>query len=84
MSKNRIYNSSAGSRDHPPSIHSFDKPDEYHHELRQDMDQMQSMANLEDIGSPAWVNDVTAEPSHSGESTLFTQKLLAASRVSLF
>ena len=46
------------------------------------MDQMHKMANLEEVGSPAWVNDVTEEPSHSGESPLFTQKLLAASRVS--
>jgi len=45
------------------------------------MDQMHKMANLEEVGSPAWVNDVTEEPSHSGESPLFTQKLLAASRV---
>ena len=61
---------------------SFDKPREYHDELRSNVDELLVAETIAEAGSPSWVaNNVTNQKTHSEESPLFTHHLLAASRV---
>lgn len=70
-----------GSKYHPPGQFSHDKSREYHDQLRNDIDNFLDDEYLTEKGTPKYVADYTKETVHSGESPLFTNKLLAQNKL---
>ena len=68
----------------PPGQFSFNKDDTYVSEIQDEYQLLLNQENQENHGAPYWVSDVQREVTHSGESPLFTNKLLATGKVTNF
>lgn len=72
--------SATGTKHHPPSLFSFSQPAEYHERLQRDLERLVNDGSGR-VSSPKWAVRVAHQSNHSGQSPLFVQQLLAASRV---
>ncbi|XP_025079008.1 uncharacterized protein LOC112555062 [Pomacea canaliculata] len=68
------------SKRSPIGIYSYDKPRDYQHQLREDIERLLDSEVLEVHGSPTWTLEAHRQPTHSGESPLLTNKYLASSK----
>ncbi|KAL4220602.1 hypothetical protein ACF0H5_020999 [Mactra antiquata] len=69
-----------GMRPLPPGQFSFNKDEDFHHELDVEYQILVNNENYESHGAPFWLNDVQREITHSGESPLFTNNLLPSGK----
>ncbi|CAH1781688.1 unnamed protein product [Owenia fusiformis] len=71
-----------GQPAHPLNLYSFSKEESYQQEMRESIDQLFEEEYLAQCGSPKYaVRMSNEEVVHSGESALFSNKLLAPSRL---
>jgi hypothetical protein len=67
----------------PPGQYTFNKGEEYQHELDEEFKILVNHENHESHAAPYWLSEVQREITHSGESPLFTNSLLSSGKVSL-
>ncbi|XP_062588818.1 uncharacterized protein LOC134250472 isoform X2 [Saccostrea cucullata] len=70
-----------GSKKHPLSPYSFNKPSEYHVQLREDINNLFKEEFFDGRGSPSWAFGISKEMTHSGESPFHVHGLLSTSKV---
>ena len=74
---------SVGAVKYPKSSYSLEKSADYQKQLQTDVSKIFEEEHLEKYGTPKYVHSISQETVHSGESALFSNKLLAPSRVSI-
>lgn len=71
----------SGAKPLPPGQFSFNKEQAYQQEIEEEYRILVANENYEAHGAPYWLSDVQREVTHSGESPLFTNRLLATGKV---